>query len=260
MLANKVCVITGSASGIGKSIAQVFAKHKAVVVGCDSNLDSGQKFLAELSADGCDADFTCCDVSDERQVRQMFDGIIASRKRIDVLINNAGINFSKPFLETTVEDWDRVIDTDLRGTYLCCREAIPQMLNTGGGSIINIGTVHTIACLPGAAPYDAAKWGVVGLSKALAVEFAERNIRVNVLSPGLVATQIWEDIKSGSTNIDATMDHWRANIPMQRVGQPEEIAEVALMLASDYSRYMTGANIIVDGGMSSQLISRESLR
>ena len=133
------------------------------------------------------------------------------------------------------------------------------MLKSGGGSIVNIGTVHTVACFPGAAPYDAAKWGVVGLSKALAVEFADRNIRVNVLSPGLIATKIWEDIKAAAPDIEKTMNHWRANIPMQRVGEPEEIAEMAAVLASDQSRYMTGANIIVDGGMTSQLISRESL-
>jgi NAD(P)-dependent dehydrogenase (short-subunit alcohol dehydrogenase family) len=257
MIENKVCVITGVGSGIGKSIAQVFARYGAIVVGCDRDAVNGQKVIGAIAAQGDNSQFVCCDISCDRQVGEMVDKVVSRQGRIDVLVNNAGINFAKPFLETTVEEWDRVLNTDLRGTYLCCRAVIPNMLRSGGGSIINIGTVHTVACLPGAAPYDAAKWGVVGLSKALAVEFADRNIRVNVLSPGLIATKIWDDIKAAAPDVEKAMEHWRANIPMQRVGEPEEIAELAVFLASDRARYMTGANIIVDGGMTSQLISRE---
>ena len=131
------------------------------------------------------------------------------------------------------------------------------MLKRRHGSIINVASVHSVACLPGAAPYDAAKWGIVGLTKALAVEFASRNIRVNALSPGLIDTQIWTDIVSAAPDREQCLQYWRSNIPMGRVGSVEEIARAALFLASDESSYLTGANIVVDGGMTSQLISAE---
>lgn len=257
MIENKICLITGVASGIGKCIAEVFSRYHATVIGCDRDVENGRRVIDSIAARGAPATFIGCDISRDIEVAKAFDHAIDLHGRIDVLVNNAGINFAKPFLETTIEEWDRVINTDLRGTYLCCRAVIPSMLRTGGGSIVNIGTVHTVACLPGAAPYDAAKWGVVGMSKALAVEFADRNIRVNVLSPGLIATKIWEDIKAAAPDAEKSMQHWRANIPMQRVGEPDEIAELAVFLASDRARYMTGANVVVDGGMTSQLISRE---
>lgn len=131
------------------------------------------------------------------------------------------------------------------------------MLKGGGGSIINIATVHTMACLPGAAPYDAAKWGMVGLTKSLAVEYADRHIRVNALSPGLIDTQIWHDLKKAAPDVDQCLDYWKANIPMGRVGRAEEIAYAAVFLASDEASYITGANLLVDGGMTSQLVSRQ---
>jgi NAD(P)-dependent dehydrogenase (short-subunit alcohol dehydrogenase family) len=176
--------------------------------------------------------------------------------RIDILVNNAGVNFAKPFEQTEPADYDRVVNTDLRGTYLCSRWAILEMLKTGGGSVVNITSVHTIASLPTAGPYDAAKWGMVGLTKALSVEFAARNIRVNALSPGLIDTQMWDDIKAAAPDLEQCMSYWKANIPMGRVGTPEEVAKVTVFLASDDASYITGSNIIADGGMTSQLISQ----
>ncbi len=134
------------------------------------------------------------------------------------------------------------------------------MLKQGKGNIVNITTVHTLACLPGAAPYDAAKWAVVGLTKSLAVEFASRNIRVNALSPGLIDTQIWDDIKAAAPNLNECLGYWKSNIPAGRVGTPQEIAYSAVFLASDEASYITGANILVDGGMTSQLISQEPFK
>lgn len=131
------------------------------------------------------------------------------------------------------------------------------MHRQGGGNIINITTVHTLACLPGAAPYDSAKWAVVGFTKSLAVEFASRNIRVNALSPGLIDTQIWDDIKKAAPDMNDCLKYWRSNIPIGRAGTPDEIAYTAVFLASDEASYITGANILADGGMTSQLISQE---
>jgi NAD(P)-dependent dehydrogenase (short-subunit alcohol dehydrogenase family) len=138
MIADKVCVITGVGSGIGKSIAEVFARYGATVVGCDCNDISGQEVIGAIAAQGAKSQFICCDITCEDQVREMTEKVVGVWRRIDVLVNNAGINFAKPFLETTVEEWDRVINTDLRGTYLCCRAMIPQMLKSGEGSIVTL--------------------------------------------------------------------------------------------------------------------------
>jgi NAD(P)-dependent dehydrogenase (short-subunit alcohol dehydrogenase family) len=175
-------------------------------------------------------------------------------------VNNAGVNFVKPFEKLTAADWDRVLGVDLRGTFLCIRACIEQFLKQGSGSVVNMATVHTMACLPGAAPYDAAKWGMVGLTKSLSVEYASRGIRFNCLSPGLIDTQIWADIQAGAEDLDACLAHWQANIPMGRVGTIREIALAAAFLASDDASYITGANLLADGGMTSQLVSREVYR
>ena len=156
--------------------------------------------------------------------------------------------------------WDRVINTDLRGTFICSKNAVDIMIKNGGGSIVNIATVHTYACLPGAAPYDAAKWGIVGLTKSMAVELAGKNIRVNALSPGLINTQIWKDIQDAAEDKNACLRYWKANIPMGRVGSVREIAYLALYLASDEASYVTGSNFFIDGGMTSQLISRADFK
>ena len=256
-LKDKVAIVTGSGAGIGKSIAEVFAAEGARVAAVSRRSVNGQPVVDGIRKRGGDAVFIQCDVSAEADVQRMIDSTLEAYGRIDVLVNNAGVNFVKPFDQTEPADWDRVVNTDLRGTYLCSRLAILEMLKSGGGSIINIATVHTLACLPGAAPYDAAKWGMVGLTKSLAVEYADRHIRVNALSPGLIDTQIWYDLKKAAPDVDQCLNYWKANIPMGRVGRPEEIAYAAVFLASDEASYITGSNLLVDGGMTSQLISRQ---
>jgi len=256
-LKDKVAIVTGTGAGIGKSIARIFSREGAKVMAASRRAANGQPVVDDIMAQGGQAVFVQCDVSVEADVKNMVEKTIKTYGRIDILVNNAGVNFIKPFEKTESADWDRVINTDLRGTYLCSRYSILEMLKTGGGSIINIATVHTMAGLPGAAPYDAAKWGMVGLTKALAVEFAARNIRVNVLSPGLIDTRIWEDIKQAAPDPEKCLAYWRSNIPMGRVGTPEEIAYTAVFLASDEAGYITGINLLADGGMTSQLISRE---
>lgn len=255
-LAGKVAVITGTGAGIGRSMASVFAREGARVVAASRRASTGEPVVDDILRNGGDAIFVASDVSEEDSVRALFAAAIARYGQVDILVNNAGVNFAKPFEQTEPEDWDRVIGTDLRGTYLCCREAVRDMLKHGGGSITNVTSVHTIASLPGAAPYDAAKWGMVGLTKALAVEFAARNIRVNALSPGLIDTQIWDDIKAAAPSLDQCLAFWNANIPMGRVGSPDEIAEIAVFLSSPAAAYITGANMVADGGMTSQLISK----
>jgi len=256
-LKDKVAVITGTGAGIGKRIAEVFAGEGAKVAAASRRAANGKPAVEEILKRGGAAVFVQCDISEEEDVNRLFSTAIREYGRVDILVNNAGVNFAKPFEDTEVEDWDRVINTDLRGSFLCTRLAIRDMLKHGRGNIINITTVHTAASLPGAAPYDAAKWGLVGMTKALAVEYASRNIRVNALSPGLIDTQIWDDIQAAAPDVEQCDAYWRSNIPMERVGSTDEIARIAVFLASEDSSYVTGANIFADGGMTSQLISKE---
>jgi NAD(P)-dependent dehydrogenase (short-subunit alcohol dehydrogenase family) len=259
-LKNKVAIVTGASSGIGVGIAEVFAEEGANVVCVARRAAEGEAVVQSICKRGGKAAFVAADVAQEPQVDVMIHRTLELFGRIDILVNNAGVNFVKPFEELTSSDWDRVLGVDLRGTFLCTRGCIETFLKQGSGSVVNIGTVHTLACLPSAAPYDAAKWGMVGLTKSLAVEFASRGIRFNCLSPGLIDTQIWNDIQAGAEDLDACLTHWRANIPMGRVGTIREIAQAALFLASDESSYVTGANLLADGGMTSQLVSKELYR
>ena len=259
-LKDKVAIVTGASSGIGIGIAEVFAEEGARVVCVARRAAEGEAVADSIRREGGNAMFIACDVAQESQVENLVQQTLAAYGRIDVLVNNAGVNFVKPFDELTSSDWDRVIGVDLRGTFLCIRACIGQFLKQGAGSVVNIATVHTMACLPGAAPYDAAKWGMIGLTKSLAVEYASRGIRFNCLSPGLIDTQIWTDIQNGAEDIEACLSHWRANIPMGRVGTIREMGQAAAFLASDDASYITGANLLADGGMTSQLVSKESYR
>ena len=255
-LKGKVIVVTGTGSGIGKDIAERFAKEGARVVAASRRAATGQGVVDAIVAGGGQAIFVQTDVSSAKDVDALFDSAVCSYGRVDGLVNNAGVNFVCPFEECTPEAWDRVLNVDLRGTYLCCRRAILEMLKTGdGGSIINVASNHTVAAVKGSVPYDAAKWGMVGLSKSLGIEFASRNIRVNVLSPGLIHTQIWDDILDAAPSHEECLAHWKSNIPMHRVGTCEEISSAAVFMISDESPFMTGANLVIDGGMSSQLVT-----
>jgi len=256
-LKDKVCVVTGCGAGIGKAIAKRFAEEGAIVV-CSSRRElTGKPVSEEINRASGEAIFVKCDISIEKDVINLFDTAMKKFGRIDVLVNNAGVNFDKPFLETEVEDFDRVINVDLRGTFLCTKRAIAEMVaGSREGSIINITSVHTLQCMPGAAPYDAAKWGVVGMTKSLAVEFAAKGIRINALSPGLIATQIWDDILNAAPDKDSCIEYWNNNIPAGRPGTALEVANAALFLASDESKYFNGSNVLIDGGMTSQLVSK----
>ncbi len=253
-LTGKVAIVTGAGIGIGRAIALRMAEAGATVVGCQRSLDTGKQLQEELQGRYGRGKFVPCDISVEEDVRRLISGTVEEYGRLDILVNNAGRNWVKSTLEMTMADWDAMMGVDLRGTFMCCRYALEPMLKQGSGSIVNIATVHTAACIPGAAPYDAAKWGMVGLTKSLAIEFASQGIRINAVSPGLIDTQIWQDVLAAAPDREASMRYWRSQIPIGRPGQPEEIADICVFLCTDMASYFVGANIYVDGGMTSSLV------
>jgi NAD(P)-dependent dehydrogenase (short-subunit alcohol dehydrogenase family) len=253
-LSGKVAIVTGAGMGIGRAIALRMAEAGATVVGCQRSVETGKQLEEELRRRYGRGKFVPCDISVEEDVQRLIRGTVEEFERLDILVNNAGRNWVKSTLEMTMDDWDAMMGVDLRGTFMCCKYALEPMLQQGGGNIINIATVHTAACIPGAAPYDAAKWGMVGLTKSLAIEFASRGIRINAVSPGLIDTQIWQDVLAAAPDREASMRYWRSQIPIGRPGQPEEIADICVFLCTDMASYFIGANIYVDGGMTSSLV------
>jgi NAD(P)-dependent dehydrogenase (short-subunit alcohol dehydrogenase family) len=255
MLENKTILITGAAGGLGEGIAQVCHREGANVVISDIQAQGAENLAKSL---GSRAAAFSCDVRKVEDLSSLVEQSLQRFGKIDGLVNNAGMNFVKPFLQTSAEEWERVLSVDLRAVFLLTQLVCRQMLGqSSGGSIVNISSVHSHSVLPGSGPYDAAKWGVVGLSKSIAVELAREKIRVNCISPGLLNTQIWRDIQAAAPDAAACTDYWNANIPIARVIEPTEIGELAAFLLSDRSACITGANIFADGGMTSQLIGRE---
>ena len=253
---NHVVIVTGAGSGIGRGIALRFAEEGAVVVVAEVNRSQGEAVAQACQDAGGLALFVQTDVSKAADCRALVQQAMAAYGRVDTLVNNAGVNFVKPTLEMEETDWDRVIDVDLKGTFLCSRYALEVMVPRRQGNIINIASVHTLATLSEAAPYAAAKGGVEMMTKSMAIEFAPYGIRINAVSPGLTDTQIWADIQGAAEDVEAARQHWYDNIPMRRVQSPREVANVVLFLASEASSYITGANIFTDGGMTAQLINQ----
>jgi NAD(P)-dependent dehydrogenase (short-subunit alcohol dehydrogenase family) len=244
-LEGKVCVITGAASGIGAETAAVFADEGAKVVGVD--LVEGSPGDLAFQAD----------VSSEDDVKRVYDGTREAFGRIDVLFNNAGINPNDDtsVLDTSVESWQRVQDVNLRSVFLCCKHGIPHLLESGGGSVIN--TASFVAVMGAAVSqisYTASKGGVLALSRELGVEFARRGVRVNALCPGPVATPLLLELFAKDEEQAARR---MVHVPMGRFGEPREIADAALFLASDESSYVNATSFMVDGGLSGAYVTPE---
>ena len=244
-LEGKVCVITGAASGIGAESARLFAAEGARVVGVD--VAEGAEGELAISAD----------VTDEEQVKEMYERVKSELGRIDVLFNNAGINPTddQSAIETTLEAWQRVQDVNLKGVFLCCKHGIPHLLEGGGGSVIN--TASFVAVMGAAVSqisYTASKGGVVALSRELGVEFAQRGVRVNALCPGPVNTPLLQELFAKD---EAKARRRLVHLPMGRFAEAEEIARGALFLASDDASFVTATAFMVDGGLSGAYITPE---
>ncbi|PZX07446.1 NAD(P)-dependent dehydrogenase (short-subunit alcohol dehydrogenase family) [Psychrobacillus insolitus] len=242
-LQDKVAVITGGASGIGAATARLFVQEGAKVVLVDLNEEKGKAFEAELKAQNADALFVKANITSEEEVQNIFKETIATFGKVDVVFNNAGIGRVTPTENLEYAEWRNTVNVDLDGVFLVAREAIREMLKSGGGTIVNTASMYGWVGSPGSAAYNAAKGGVINLTRSLALEYATRNIRVNALAPGFIDTPI---IPEESKEVLKTMT------PMQRLGESEEMAKAVLFMASDDSSFMTGNVLTVDGGYTAQ--------
>jgi NAD(P)-dependent dehydrogenase (short-subunit alcohol dehydrogenase family) len=247
-LQGKVTIITGATDGIGKATALKFAAEGAKVVMVGRSGARGRSAESEVRKLG-DAVYRQADVSNSSQVKEFIEETIKRHGRIDILVNNAAIVHAGTILTTSEEKWDEIIDINLKGVFLCCKYAIPHMQKNGGGIIVNIGSINSMMAMENEAVYDTSKGGVLMLTKAMALDFARSNIRVNCILPGAVETTMLDASINAASDPTQAREWTIQRHPVRRFGKPEEIAEVALFLAADAPPFMTGAIIPVDGGI-----------
>jgi NAD(P)-dependent dehydrogenase (short-subunit alcohol dehydrogenase family) len=248
-LKDKVAIITGGGSGIGRASAELFAREGAKVVVADFNEKAGQEAVAAIRQAGGEAIFVPVDVSDSAQVQRLVDTTLQAYGGIDILVNNAGILLFGTALDTSLQDWERVIAINLTGTFLLSKAVLPHMIARGGGSIVNLTSstgAHDAAA--NTVAYVTSKGGVALLTRAMAIDHAKHNVRVNAVAPGPTDTPMLRDAMSPEQ-----LDAFAATFPMGRLGRPEELARAILFLASDEASFVTGAILAVDGGQTAQV-------
>lgn len=245
-LTNKVVLVTGATRGIGRAIAMLFAKEGAQTIVHGTSRDRGQAVVGEIQDEGGEATFISADVSSEAEVRTLVGSCVARYGRLDVLCTSAGA--FAPGEDGSIEmiksrAMDYIIDVNLKGVLWCCKYALPALIRGGGGSIVNIASVNALTGMPGADIYTATKGGVVALTRAIAVQHGENNVRANAICPGPIDTELLRR--------DPKYQVYRQFSALRRLGSPEDVAFAALYLASDESAWVTGSVLVVDGGMTS---------
>ena len=248
-LKDKVVIVTGARSGIGLTTALRFAVEGAKVVVAD--IEDASQEVREIVRRGAEAIFVQVDVSSEPQVDKLIERTVAAYGRLDVLVNNAGVELARKVTDTSEAEWDRLMNVNLKGVFLCSKAAIPVM-QRNGGVIVNVASELGLVGGSEIAAYCASKGGVVQLTKAMAVDHAADGIRVNCVCPGPVSTPLLEAIIRASSDPEEERRHIAEKTLLKRLGRPEEIASVILFLASEESSYLTGSVVVADGGWTAQ--------
>lgn len=248
-LKDKICVITGGTSGIGKATVFRFVEEGARVVFCDINDIEVNKIMEEIEKipNSGKAVFFKCDVSNEMQVKEL--AAFTKRKfgNCEVLFNNAGIHFAGALHETTLNEWDKIMNVDLKGVYLVSYYFLPQMFDTGYGTIINMSSISGILADKSMAAYNAAKGAIVNLTRAMALDYASKNIRVNGICPGAIRTNIF---RHTCVSVPGAEEKFKAAYPTHSIPEPIEVANLCVFLASRKVDFINGANIVIDGGIT----------
>ncbi len=245
-LKNKVVIVTGGASGIGASTSIAFAKEGAVVVVADIQESKGKEIVNQIQNEDGRAIYINCDVSSENDVKNLIYKTIEKFGRLDCAFNNAGIEGeSAETISCSNENWNNIMNINLKGVWLCMKYQIPEMLKNGGGTIVNCSSIAGVVGFAGSPAYTASKHGVIGLTQSAALEFATKNIRINAICPGVIQTPMIERYTHGEKEVANALI---LSEPIGRVGFPHEIAQAALWLCSEASSFVTGHPLVVDGG------------
>jgi NAD(P)-dependent dehydrogenase (short-subunit alcohol dehydrogenase family) len=247
---DKVAIVTGGSGGIGRATALAFARRGAKVVVADIDVSGGEETVRMIEDEGGEAFFVETDVSQAQDVQEMVERTIETYGRLDFAFNNAGIEGERaPTADTSEENWNRVIDINLKGVWLCMKHEIPRMLEEGGGVIVNTSSVAGRVGFAQIPAYTASKHGVIGLTKAAALEYATENLRVNAVCPGVIDTEMVERYIGGDEDL---REQLLSSQPMGRMGQPEEIADLVVCLCSEGTSFVTGVAMPADGGYIAQ--------
>ena len=249
ILNNKISIITGGATGIGKATVETFAKEGAKVIFCDTNKKQGLLNQKKFNSMGLDTFFIQADVSNETDVKKMINFVVKKFNKIDTLFNNAGIEQPvTPSHKVDVKIFDKKISINLKGVFLCSKHALPIMMEKKSGAIVNNSSISAFANVGGNIGYASSKGGVMSLTRVLAVEYAKYNIRVNAVCPGVIDTPMNERNLKRAVNKSQLKKKWKTVTPLGRVASPYELAQTVLFLSSNMSSFVTGVGLLVDGG------------
>jgi len=250
-LAGEIAIVTGGSRGIGKAIVELFAEHGARVVFCGRDEVVGRQALGEL-AEHSRVFFQPADVASERDLAALADACVDRFGPPTILVNNAGVNANHDATEMTEDEWDAFFAVDLKAAWLAAKHVLPHMKRAGRGSIVNVSSLHAFATLDGFFPYAAAKSGLVGLTRSLALDYGPHGIRVNVVAPGFIRTRLVRESIDRADDRQVAERAMVGGVALGRIGDPREIASVVRFLASDEASYVTGASLLVDGGLTAR--------